>query len=83
MTRQEFAQKYTGTQNLYGVPWNDFPEELQAACQRFVDEWFNTTDMGDARMFSGFNDMSVEDLLRYAKGQLPDDEKPLGSPYKR
>ena len=83
MTRQEFAQKYKGRQNLYGISWNDFPAELQEACQRFIDEWKENLYIDDLRNLSGFNEMSVEDLLRYVKGKLPEDEKPLGSPYKR
>jgi hypothetical protein len=70
---QEFARKYRGRRNLHAVPWQDFSEELQAACQRFIDEWFKNTDIDDARELSGFNDMSVKDLLRYAMGKLPDE----------
>jgi hypothetical protein len=83
MTMQEFVERYSGKDNLYDISWEDFPDELHIACEQFVEGWFANTDINDLREISGFNDMSVDDLLRYTQGRLPDDAQPLGEPYKR
>lgn len=83
MNLEEFTKKYGGRENLHGVSWRDFPPELQDACERFVKEWFDDTDINDAREFSGFNDMSMDDLLRYAKRELDERDRPLGMPFMR
>lgn len=66
MTIQEFAQKYNGRENLCEIEWNDFPAELQIICWNFMRRWFEETDTDDLREITGFNDMSVEDLLKRA-----------------
>jgi hypothetical protein len=82
MNLEEFTRKYSGAENLSHVSWRDFPPELQRACERFVEEWFDNTDINDSKEFSGFNDMSVDDLLKYAKGELDEGDRPLGIPFK-
>ena len=62
MTLQEFLQKYENT-NLSDISWEDFSDELKKSCWKFIKRWFEETDMDDLREISGFNDMSLEDLL--------------------
>ena len=63
MTLQEFFQKHENS-NLSDIPWEDFPDELKEAFWKFIKRWFEETDMDDLREISGFDDMSLEDLLK-------------------
>ena len=81
MELEDFCQKYKDRLDLFSISWNEFPEELQMECVKFITEWQCNTSIDDLRNLSGFNQMSVEDLLRYANAELPEEEKPLGSPY--
>ena len=59
----EFLEKNKG-RNLADISWGEFPEELKAACWRFINRWFEETQMDDLRELSGFDDMSLEVLLQ-------------------
>ena len=81
MKIEKFIETYKGRLDLSSIPWDHFPEELQMECLKFISEWQANISIDDLRNLSGFNEMSVEDLLRYAKGDLEEDIKPLGCPY--
>jgi hypothetical protein len=71
MNFQEFIKKYGKLKTLHEIPWDDFPEELQQVCFGFVDEWLCSTPYDDLRNFSGFNNMSVYDLVRLTQAKPP------------
>ena len=50
--------------HLADIPWEEFPEELKVACWKFINRWFEETPMDDLRELSGFDDMSLEDVLK-------------------
>ena len=66
MTLQEFACQYRSSENLGEIPREDFPAELKQTYRAFVHRRFEETDMDAQRALSGFDDMPVESVLRYA-----------------
>ena len=54
-------------ENIADIEWGEFPTDLQEAGLRFMRHWADTLPIRHLRELSGFDDMSVEDLLQYAK----------------
>ena len=75
MDIQRFTQHYRDKKNLYGIPWDNFPEEIQRACLKFIGEWQEFLSVEHLRDLSGFNEMSFQELMRYSYGK-PDEDKP-------
>ena len=67
MNLLEFIHRYVGAENLSPIPWEDLPVELQSVCRRFIDRWFEETSMDDLRELSGFDHMTLDELLRRAR----------------
>ena len=63
MNIPEFLEKNKGL-NLADISWDEFPEELKAACWRFINQWFEEIPMDDLREISGFDEMNLFDLLK-------------------
>jgi len=66
MDIQEFFEENEGC-DLADISWEQFPEELQAVCRQFITRWFEETSLGVLRELSGFDDMSLDDLLRHIR----------------
>lgn len=62
----KFLNQYEGTA-LTDIPWEEFPDVLKATCWIFINRWFQDMSMDDLRELSGFDDMSLEDLLKQAE----------------
>ena len=77
-----FAGKYKHHENLHDIPWYHFPEEVQKACLKFIGDWQESISIDHLRILSGFNEMSFQDLMRYIYGELHEDVRPAGCPYK-
>jgi len=67
MSFEAFVEKYKDTSDISNIPWGEFPVTLQEAGLRFMNNWAETLPIRHLRELSGFDDMSVADLLRYAK----------------
>ena len=66
MDIQEFLNQYEGNA-LTDIPWEEFPDVMKATCWEFINRWFQDMSIDDLRELSGFNDMSLEDLLKQVK----------------
>ena len=75
MDLKEFFLRYKSRLDLSSISWGDFPVELQKAGLRFMNDWQETLPIRHLRELSGFDDMSVEDLLAYAKEELTEEEE--------
>ena len=82
MNLQDLIQKYQAEENLSCILWEEFPEELKKAGWKFIKEWFENVEIADLRRLSGLDEMHIEDLLAYARGELDEGAKPLGWPYR-
>ena len=69
MEIQEFFKKYKNNENLSDISWNDFPAELKEICWEFINRWFQEMSMDDLSEMSGFNNMSLEDLVKNSAGK--------------
>ena len=69
MDIQEFLNQYEGNA-LTDIPWEEFPDGMKATCWKFINRWFQDMSIDDLRELSGFDDMSLEDLLKQAKEDI-------------
>ena len=67
MDLEKFVQAYKNRLDLSSIPWEDFPEQLQEAGWRFMNNWKDELPLRHLRELSGFDDMSINDLVEYAK----------------
>jgi len=74
MHLEDFSQKYKDRLDLFSISWGDFPEKLQEAGLRFKNDWIQDLPTRHLRELSGFDDMSVKDLLAYADADLSEKE---------
>ena len=72
MNLEDFIETYKDGMDLSSIPWEDFPEELQEAGLRFMNGWTEDLPTRHLRELSGFDDMSVEDLLKYERKEVED-----------
>lgn len=68
MEFEAFIQIHKNQPDLSNISWDDFPAALQEAGLHFMHDWQENLPTRHLRELSGFDDMSVTDLLAYANG---------------
>lgn len=67
MQPDEFILKHQNKETIADIDWADFPKDLQETGLQFMRHRADTLPVRHLRELSGFDDMSVEDLIFYAK----------------
>ena len=67
MQPDKFIEQHLHRENIADIEWKDFPTDLKEAGMRFMRNWADTLPIKHLRELSGFDDMTVEDLIFYAR----------------
>ncbi len=81
MTLSDFLQhhgKSTKLRELAHLPRSAYPPELRKATLDYMNYWKECCPIEDLMELSGLNDMTLNDLARYARNELPTEEFPEG-----